>query len=117
MTVFSSEELEIINIHIGLNIRIQRLKKGLSQFDLGDLIRSNNTAIGRIERAEHFSSWSNILLICQVLDIKFESIFILVTKVQLYELIDICYSLDSKLTAEKEKYYKNLKNKIDQHYK
>ena len=105
-------EVELINIFIGCKIRLERLEKNLSQHDVGIASGTDNTAVGRVERAEHLSSWSNIFLICQYLEIEFCSLFVLKSQKELLLIVEECYLLEKKLTKEKEKYYTKLKERI-----
>lgn len=68
MRLFTEEEFEKVNIYVGFTIKFKRLKLRLSQFQLAVNVGSNNTSIGRIERAEHFSRWDKIITITQYLD-------------------------------------------------
>ena len=113
MKVFSEEELQLVNIHIGLSIKLDRLKKELSQLDFADTVETSNTAIGRIERAEHYSSWDKVLILSQHLDLNFSSLFLVKAKDDLLNLVDECYKLEDKLTKEKKKYYTDLRKRIE----
>ncbi|MGE9313204.1 hypothetical protein ACLOAU_16260 [Niabella sp. CJ426] len=117
MKIFSEEELQIVNIHIGLSIRLGRLTLKLSQLEFANSIDTNNTAVGRIERAEHYSAWDKVLLMSQYLKLDFTSLFILKTKADLLSLVDDCFTLDNKLTKEKSDYYVQLRKRIDVLYK
>jgi len=110
---YSKVELQIIDIYIGCKIRLERLRKNLSQYDVGINSGTDNTAVGRIERAEHSSSWSKIYLVCQSLNIDFTELFVLKQKEELMALVDKIHSMERKLTNEKEKYYEDLKKRIE----
>lgn len=109
----SGTEIQIINLYIGCKLRLERLKRGLSQHDVGIESGTDSTAVGRVERAEHISSWSNIYLLSQYLGVEFASLFKLKSKKELLKIVDDCYSLETKLTKDKEKYYSNLISKIE----
>lgn len=113
MKTFNESEFQLVNIYIGLTIKLCRLKKGLSQLQFANLIDSNNTAIGRIERAEHFSAWDKILYVCQYLGIDFSSLLAVKSKKSLLSIVDECYELETKLTKEKDIYYKELRLRIE----
>lgn len=113
MNVYSETEIQIINVYIGCKLRLERLKKNLSQHQVGIGSGTDNTAIGRIERAEHVSSWSNIFLVCQCLNIDFAPLFILKSKKELLLIVNDCRSREKKLTSDKNKYYNNLVDKIE----
>jgi transcriptional regulator with XRE-family HTH domain len=112
MALKYSNEIYIINLYIGCKIRYERLIKNLSQHELSIKCGLDSVAIGRIERAEHMSSWPAIYIICNFLEIELCTLFSLKSKNELLDLINKCFSLESKLTKEKEKYYKNLKIKV-----
>ena len=57
MQEYSNEQLDALALQIGCIVRLERLKKKLSQEDLGLLIGSNKTTIGRLERYENSTSW------------------------------------------------------------
>lgn len=113
MKVFSEEELQLVNIHIGLSIKLDRLKKGLSQLDFANTVETSNTAIGRIERAEHYTSWDKVLILSQHLNLDFCSLFAVRPKDNLLKLVEECYKLEDKLTKEKNKYYIDLRKRIE----
>ena len=52
MNEYPKDLLELLNIQIGCIIKINRLRKDISQHDLSLILDLNPTAIGRIERAE-----------------------------------------------------------------
>ncbi len=56
------------------------------------------------------------MLICDVLGVEFEKLFVLKSKEELLCIVDECYSLETKLTQEKKKYYSNLKDKIEEFF-
>lgn len=113
---FIKTEIQLINIFIGCKIRLERLRKNLSQHDVGVASGTDNTAVGRVERAEHISNWSSIFLICQYLEIEFCSLFLLKPQKELLLIVEECYLLEKKLTKDKEKYYTKLKERIKKLY-
>ncbi len=108
MQEYSNEQIEALELQVGCVVRLQRLKKDLSQEDLGLLIGSNKTTIGRIERFENSSNWKYLLKVCQALEIDFQGIFILKSLQVILEIIKECISLEKKLTKQKEQYYIDL---------
>jgi transcriptional regulator with XRE-family HTH domain len=113
MKMLGKEELQLVNIHIGLSIRLGRLKQNLSQLEFANSIDTNNTTIGRVERAEHYSAWDKVFLMSQYLQLDFNSLFVLKTKSELLKLVEDCLGLDNKLTKEKSDYYVQLRKRID----
>lgn len=109
MQHYGNKELELLGLQIGSIIRLNRLQKGLSQEELGLLINANSTLVGRIERFEISTSWTNLFKVCKELDIEYSSFFELKTLSELILIVDNCFKLDNKLTAEKKKYYNLLK--------
>ncbi|MGF7231367.1 helix-turn-helix domain-containing protein [Arachidicoccus sp.] len=113
MKVYSEEELQLVNIYIGLSIKLGRLKQGLSQLQFAILVETNNTNIGRIERAEHYTGWDKILLLTQYLNLDFCSLLTVKTKKDLLGIVEECYKLEGRLTKEKNKYYIDLHHRIE----
>jgi len=116
-TEYSNIELEIVNISLGLTIKLSRLERKISQLDLGNICDTDNTAVGRIERAEHISSWENIYKISQKLQINFCSLFLLPSKELLLETLNNCLLLETKLTNKKRVYYSNMEARIHKLFK
>ncbi|NLN32846.1 MAG: helix-turn-helix transcriptional regulator [Flavobacteriaceae bacterium] len=116
MRLFTEEEFKKVNIYVGLTIKFKRLKLGLSQFQLAVNVGSNNTSIGRIERAEHFSGWDKIITITQFLDIDFCELMVIKDKKEILKLVNDCYILEEKLTSQKENYYVELLEKISKYF-
>ncbi|MCS4226425.1 hypothetical protein [Sphingobacterium sp. BIGb0165] len=116
MTNYSKIEIEIINISLGLTIKLKRLECKLSQLDLGIISETDNTLIGRIERAEHIIGWNIIMLVSQKLNINFPSLFVLKTKDEVLELIDDCLALETKLTQQKKAFYDKLRVRVKDLY-
>lgn len=102
-----------IQIQIGCIIRLNRLEQGLSQFDLSEKFDSNNTLIGRIERAAGFSGWDKIYKLAQILHIPFEDLFYLKNKKELLEIVSSARNFEKKLTTKKAEYYDNLRREIE----
>ncbi len=114
---YSKIELEIINISLGLTIKFARLEENLSQLELGNLCDADNTAVGRIERAEHVSSWENIYKVSQTLGLNFCSLFLLPSEKALLQILNDCLQLETKLTDQKRAYYTNMESRIRDLYK
>ena len=61
-------------MNIGENIRLIRLKKGLSQEKVADFLSISTTAYGYIERNKSEITVSRLLKICKVLEVDFSEI-------------------------------------------
>jgi|GEM_PF-389756 len=112
MTHYSDIELEIINISLGVTIKLKRLENNLSQLDLGNMSNTDNTIVGRIERSEHISSWLNIYKVSQELNIEYSSLFILKKEIEILKMIDNCLAIEKRLTKEKQSFYNSLKIRL-----
>ncbi|BEV02823.1 MULTISPECIES: helix-turn-helix transcriptional regulator [Chryseobacterium] len=108
MQEYSNEEIDALGLQIGCIIRVERLRKKLSQENLGLLIGSNKTTIGRLERYEHSTSWKILYRVSQSLSIDYNELFILKPLDFILSIIKESFDLEEKLTAEKELFYKNL---------
>ncbi|OPB94548.1 helix-turn-helix transcriptional regulator [Elizabethkingia ursingii] len=117
MQQYSDEQIEVLGLQIGCLVRVERLRKKLSQEDLGLLIGSNNTTVGRIERYESSTSWKTLFKVCQVLKIDFKSLFILQQKECILQIIKECINLENKLTVQKEQYYRDLEKEAKERFK
>jgi DNA-binding XRE family transcriptional regulator len=117
MQEYSNEELDILGLQIGCIVRVERLRKKLSQEDLGLLIGSNKTTIGRLERYENSTSWKILFKVCQSLKIEYDRLFILQSLEFILSIIKESFSLEEKLTTEKEKFYINLEVEAKEKFK
>ncbi|WP_234110712.1 helix-turn-helix transcriptional regulator [Chryseobacterium sp. R2A-55] len=90
----------MLGLQIGCIIKLERLKKNLSQEDIGLTIGSNGMMVGRIERAEISTSWQNLLKICQAVGLKYESLFQLKSLEENLKIAESCLKLEKKLTKE-----------------
>ncbi|MCT4326171.1 helix-turn-helix transcriptional regulator [Elizabethkingia anophelis] len=108
MQEYSNEEIEALGLQIGCLIRLGRLRKKLSQEELGLLIGSNNTTVGRIERYENNTNWKHLIKVCQALEIDFQSLFHLQPLNKILSTIQECFKLEEKLTTQKKQYYSDL---------
>ena len=70
-------ELKRIGIKIlfGLRVKQLRLSKGMTQFDLATLMKTDTKQIGRIERAEINSSLEVINKLASCLDVDIRELF------------------------------------------
>jgi len=116
MTDYTSTEIELINISLGITIKLRRLKKKLSQLDLGIISDTDNTIVGRIERAEHVSGWDKIMQVSQKLNIDYCSLFVFKTKQEVLDMITECLKLETKLTTKKQEFYDKLVMRITELY-
>ncbi len=64
-----------IYIKLGKNIRKYRLKKGLSQEKLSELIEANSKFIGHVERVERYISLKKLISLSLILDISLNELF------------------------------------------
>ncbi|MFS4432341.1 helix-turn-helix domain-containing protein [Chryseobacterium sp. S90] len=117
MQKYSDIEIELLSLQIGCTIKLKRLKNGISQEDLGLIIGSNATMIGRIERYETSTSWQNLLKICQAIELDYVCLFKLKSLEEILFIIDECLQYEKKLTIEKENYYKILKKTVKEKFK
>lgn len=113
MSKYGTKELNLLNIQIGFELKLARLKKRISQEELGLSIDADKTKIARLER--NASNWNTIYLVCQELGVDFQSLFKLKTKKAIISLIDECKNEDTKLTTIKVKYYEDLKKTISRY--
>ncbi|SDQ89759.1 helix-turn-helix domain-containing protein [Flagellimonas zhangzhouensis] len=112
MRKYSSTEIELINIQIGCILRLARLRKGLSQLELGHQIDSNPTLIGRIERAEGKTSWEKIYMLCKQLDVNLCNLLEIKDRDSLISIVEEAMQFEDKLTQDKNKFYISLKGRI-----
>ncbi len=116
MQEYSNEELDALGLQMGCMVRVGRLRKGLSQEDLGLLIGSNKTTIGRLERYENATSWKILLKSCQSLKMEYSTLFVLQPLAFVLSIIKESVSLEKKLTAEKEEFYVNLEIEVKERF-
>lgn len=116
MLEYNKLELQMINIQIGCVFRFARLKKGISQQDLGTNIGYTSTMIGRVERFENFSGWDKIFTIAIELNENFEGLFILKTKNEILEIVEKSFKLEDRLNQDKIDYYEFLRRTIDNNF-
>lgn len=117
MQNYNDNEIDILALQIGCLIKFKRLEKNLSQEDIGLLIGSNATMIGRVERAETSPSWQNILKIFQAVGLDYELLFQLKSLEENLLIVEKCLKLEKKLTKEKKDYYESLKKLMKDKYK
>lgn len=84
-------QVESLKIQIGKLIQLFRLRKKLSQFQLGIELNISKDHIGRIERAETNPTIENIVKLCNFLDIE---MLLLFTKLSDGELKNIESEID-----------------------
>jgi transcriptional regulator with XRE-family HTH domain len=106
------KQIDCLKIQIGCVFRFERLKNGMSQFDLSLKFESNPTLIGRMERGEVIGGWDKVYLLANLLNIDLKEIFILKSRTDLLKIIKESRQLEKKLTSEKKKYYDQLEKRI-----
>lgn len=60
---------------IGKRIKACRVRKGLTQQQLGDLTRFSRTKVSNLETGRNYISVVDALLLCEHLDIKLDTLF------------------------------------------
>ncbi|MEC4036814.1 helix-turn-helix transcriptional regulator [Myroides odoratimimus] len=116
MKKYTETEVKIINVHIGLKLRLARLKKNLSQQDLSLLVASESVTIGRLERGEHFSNWALIFKLANTLNVTFIDLFQLKDREVLINLKNECFNLETKLNESKRRFYAKYEDRINALY-
>lgn len=116
MKKYNKKDFELLSIQIGCLLRYSRLKKGWSQHELGLLLETNSTMVGRIERFENIPGWDKILAMSQALDIEFCWLFELKEKKYLLSIVEESFKLEDKLTQDKRDYYRFLRKIIEDSY-
>lgn len=117
MREYTNDELDALGLQIGCIVRVERLRKRLSQEDLGLLIGSNKTTIGRLERYENATSWKILFKACQSLNIDYNELFVLQSIEFILVIIKESLNLEEKLTAAKEKFYIDLESEAKEKFK
>jgi len=115
MSKYGTKELELLNIQIGCVLKLARLKKGMSQEDLGLLIEADKTKIARLEKYAHATNWNIIYSVSQELGLNFCSLFILKSSKEILLIVEECIKLDKKLSGMKIKYYEDLQKIISRY--
>ncbi len=64
----NKEDKNILLKQLGLSIKLERVRKGLSQEELAELAGLHRTYIGMVERAERNISVVNLVLIAKALN-------------------------------------------------
>jgi transcriptional regulator with XRE-family HTH domain len=116
MKIYNEVEINLLNIQIGCVLRFARLEKGVSQFSLSLILGTNQTMIGRIERAENFTSWEKIFEFSEYFQLDFGSLFKLKERDNILALIKDSYNLEKKLTEQKKRYYKLLEKTVIENF-
>ncbi|WP_433631295.1 helix-turn-helix domain-containing protein [Chryseobacterium cucumeris] len=92
-------EIEELKFQIGKLIQLYRLKKGLSQFQLGNELNISSNHVGRIERSETNPTIESLVTFCNFLEIDLLHLF---TKLNEKEL--------KKIESEIDQLQKEFKN-------
>ena len=116
MVTYTKIEKDILNIQLGCVLRLARLEQGISQFQLGLTFGTSETMIGRIERAENFTSWDKIFVYSEYFNLDIRNLLKLKSEVELLAIVDKSLKLEDKLTKAKIMYYENLKKNIIEKY-
>lgn len=116
MEKYTNKQIELLSIQVGCMLRYARLKRGISQEQLGQSIGSNSVRIGRIERSENICSWSTLMLLSQELELNISDLLNLKNKSYILSLIHDIIQLERKLTQDKKDYYRFLQKKINRKY-
>ncbi|AZB00231.1 XRE family transcriptional regulator [Chryseobacterium joostei] len=85
-------DIEELKFQIGKLIQLHRLKRSLSQFQLGNELNLSSNHVGRIERAETNPTIENIVKFCNFFDI---DMLLLFTKLTDKELKNIESEIES----------------------
>ncbi|KYH06841.1 hypothetical protein A1704_21870 [Chryseobacterium cucumeris] len=92
-------QIEELKFQIGKLIQLYRLKKGLSQFQLGNELNISSNHVGRIERSETNPTIESLVTFCNFLEIDLLHLF---TKLNEKEL--------KKIESEIDQLQKEFKN-------
>ena len=84
-------EIEELKFQIGKLIQLYRLKKGISQFQLGNELNISSNHVGRIERSETNPTIESLVTFCNFLEIDLLHLF---TKLNEKELKKIQSEID-----------------------
>ena len=96
--------LEELKNQIGKLLQLYRLRKGMSQLQLGKEIKLTSNHIGRIERAETNPTLENIVKICNFFEIDVLYLFSTLNKNELN-------NIESEIIVFKEKFKNQNKRK------
>ncbi|MEC4114966.1 helix-turn-helix transcriptional regulator [Myroides pelagicus] len=116
MKKYTEKEIKIINVYIGLRLRLARLQKNISQQELSLLVSSEGVTIGRLERGEHFSSWALIFKLANTLNVTFIDLFQLQEREVLLQMKEECFKLETKLNEKKINFYARYEDIINALY-
>ncbi|WP_223605552.1 helix-turn-helix domain-containing protein [Chryseobacterium sp. OSA05B] len=84
-------QIEELKFQIGKLIQLYRLKRGLSQFQLGNELNISSNHVGRIERSETNPTIESLILFCNFLEIDLLHLF---TKLNEKELKKVGSEID-----------------------
>lgn len=97
-------ELEKLKYQIGKLLQLYRLRKGLSQLQLGNELNLSSNHVGRIERAETNPTLENIVKICNFFEIDILYLFSTLNKNEIT-------SIEGEINELKEKFKNQNKRK------
>ncbi|MBO6256486.1 helix-turn-helix transcriptional regulator [bacterium] len=69
-------KIDEIDKKVGINIRVRRIKKGISQEELADMAGVARSTMGIIERGEKSPSLQTVAKIANALEIEIHKLFI-----------------------------------------
>ncbi len=71
-----NNKIDTITYKVGMKIRIERMKKGLSQEKLAELAKIGTNSVGGIERGEQSPTVETMAAIANALEIELYKLFI-----------------------------------------
>lgn len=71
-----NNKIDTITYKVGIKIRIERMKKGLSQEKLAELAKIGTNSVGGIERGEQSPTVETMAAIANALEIELYKLFI-----------------------------------------
>lgn len=89
----AKNNVEYLKIQVGRIVLLNRLKAGLSQFELGLKIDLSANQVGRIERAESNPTIETLVKICNYFEIDINNLFVKLNKLEEQSIITEIKSL------------------------
>lgn len=72
--IMKNAKLNKVNKEFGLKIKIERIRRGITQDELAYNAKINRNTLGNIERGENSPSFSTIYMIAKALNIKLKNL-------------------------------------------